>query len=93
MLLANSKSGNRKHIMLDHPDCLYLLRYFGSADKERIVDVVFCDFCKARKYAWRAALVTGTMRREEFLALESKTKKGMTTLAHGSRTMHVNALR
>lgn len=44
--------------MPDCPDCLYLLRYFGYADKERMVDVVFCHCSKARKYGWRAALVT-----------------------------------
>lgn len=93
MLLASSKSGHRKYIMPDCPDCLYLLRYFGYADKERIVDVVFCHCSKARKYGWRAALVTVTRKREEFLASESKIKKGVTTLARGSRTRHVNALR
>lgn len=31
------------------------------------MDVVFFDFSKARKYRWRAALVTVTMRRPVFL--------------------------
>lgn len=41
---------------------------FVSGDKERAVDVVFFDFSKARKYRWRAALVTVTTRRPGFLA-------------------------
>jgi len=39
------------------------------------VDAVFFDFSKARKYGWRAALVTVTMRRPGFLALGEREQK------------------